>query len=102
MPTDVAGDVVLLRRLEHIVFTFLSSLNGEEHDDDAEICERLLLFEIARKTSSRQPTLIMVFAVEDGQDLTDDRFVLVAKGDSDDDEVQYSKLYEAPLLLDEA
>lgn len=95
-----AEDVVLLR-LEHIFFV-LPSLIVEEHDDDAEICEALLLFEMDKRTSSKQPRLTMVLADEDGQDLTDDRFVLVPKGDSDDDEVQYSKLYEAPLLLEEA
>lgn len=98
---EAAAAVVLLRLEEHILFDNLPSVSDEEHDDEAEMCEALLLFEMDRMTSSK-PTLTIVLADEDGQEAIDERFVLVPKGDSDDDEVQYSKLYEAPLLLEEA
>lgn len=89
---DCAAAVVLLRLEEHIFFDNLPSVkDAEEQDDDAEICEALLLFDMDNMTSSK-PTLTMVLADEDGQEGIDERFVLVPKGDSDDDEVQYSKL----------
>lgn len=87
---DVA--VVLLRLEEHILFDDnLPIVSDEEHDDEAEMCEALLLFEMDSMTSSK-PTLTIVLADEDGQEAIDERFVLVPKGDSDDDEVQYSRL----------
>lgn len=85
------GAVVLLRLEEHILFEKLLSVKAEEQDDEAEMCEALLLFEMDSMTSSK-PTLTMVLADEDGQEAIDERFALVPKGDSDDDEVQYSKL----------
>lgn len=48
------------------------------------------------------PTLTMVLADDDEHEAPPIDDVFVAKGDSDDEDVQYSKLYEAPLLLEEA
>lgn len=48
------------------------------------------------------PTLTIVLADDDGHEAPPTDDVFVAKGDSDDEDVQYSKLQEVPLLLDEA
>ena len=56
------------------------------------MCEALLLFEMDKITSSK-PTLTIVLADDEGHDATDEIFVvLVPKGDSDDEDVQYSRL----------
>lgn len=98
--------------LEHILFEVdeesletVINVRGEQ-DEEAEICEAellllLLVFVMERITSSI-PTLTMVLADDDGHEAPPIDDVFVAKGDSDDEDVQYSKLYEAPLLLEEA
>lgn len=80
---------------EHILLWFddnLPTVIDEEHDDEAEIWVALLLFDIDNMTSSRQPTLTIVLADDEGHETTDERFVHEPKGDSDEEDVQYSKL----------
>lgn len=98
----------------------LSAKEADEHDDEAEMCDSLPpppltptllpLFEMLKKTSSRPTlTILAVLADEDGQEVeveeddedednvaeaNDVRLAVLVppKGDSDDDEVQYSRL----------
>lgn len=67
-----------------------------EQDDEAEICDvellLLLLLLVIERITSSMPTLTIVLADDDGQDRPPIDDVFVAKGDSDDEDVQYSKL----------